>query len=103
MLRDSPLLSRRWVRIVPHCVDTVLLASALWLAILTTQYPFVLPWLTAKLIGLLVYILCGMVALRRGRTKQQRIFFFMLALLAFFYIVGAAWWRTPWSFLIWLL
>ncbi|MCL2589960.1 MAG: SirB2 family protein [Betaproteobacteria bacterium] len=100
MLRDSPLLSRRWVRVVPHCVDTLLLASATTLAILSAQYPFVLPWLTAKLIGLLIYILCGMMALRWGRTKRQQIFFFVLALLAFLYIVGAAWWRTPWSFLM---
>jgi len=100
MLRDSPLLSRRWVRIVPHCVDTLLLTSAVSLAILSAQYPFALPWLTAKLSGLLIYILCGMMALRRGRTRRQRIFFFALALLSFFYIVGAAWWRTPWSFLV---
>jgi len=99
MLRESPLLSRRWVRIAPHFVDTLLLTSAVSLAVLSAQYPFARPWLTAKLIGLLVYILCGMAALRRGRTRRQRIFFFVLALLSFFYIVGAAWWRTPWSFL----
>ena len=32
MLENSPLFSRRWVRIAPHVVDTVLLASAIALA-----------------------------------------------------------------------
>lgn len=35
MLLDSPLLATRFARIAPHVVDTVLLASALWLAALT--------------------------------------------------------------------
>jgi len=29
MIRESPLLRRRWVKVVPHIVDIVLLASAI--------------------------------------------------------------------------
>ena len=32
MIQQSPLLQQRWVRIVPHVIDTILLASALTLA-----------------------------------------------------------------------
>src|SRR5690348_8086625 len=51
-----PLLGRRLVRVAPPAVDTLLLASAIWLTFLVHQYPFVQGWLTAKVIGLVVYI-----------------------------------------------
>ena len=95
MLRGSPLLDARFVRIAPHVVDTVLLASGIWLAWLTQQYPFVQPWLTAKVLGLAAYIGFGMVALRRGKTRTARGVFFALALCAAAYIVGAALTRDP--------
>ena len=56
MMTDSPMLQRRWVRIAPHVVDTVLLASAIWLVFDIGQYPGTHAWLTAKVIGLLAYI-----------------------------------------------
>ena len=98
MLAESPLLNARWVRIVPHIVDTMLLASAAWLAWALGQYPFVNGWLTAKVIGLLLYIGFGMVALRRGRTKQMRAACFALALLSAAYVVAVASTRNPFPF-----
>jgi uncharacterized membrane protein SirB2 len=103
MLAASPLLERRWLRVAPHVVDTILLASGIWLAWLSSQYPFVQPWLTAKLLGLVAYIACGMVALRRGKTPAVRGFFFALSLLAAAYIVSVAVTRDPAGFLVvWL-
>jgi uncharacterized membrane protein SirB2 len=63
------------------------------------QYPFVYGWLTAKLFGLLAYIVLGAMALRRGRTREIRIRAFVLALLAYAYIVGVALTRNPLVFL----
>ena len=102
MLRDSPLLQRRWVKIVPHVVDTLLLGSAISMAVLSAQYPFALDWLTAKLFGLLAYVLCGVMALKRGRSKAQRAFFFACALAVFAYIVSVALERNPRGFLAWV-
>jgi uncharacterized membrane protein SirB2 len=90
MLADSPLLQRRWVRVLPHVIDTVLLASALVLVVWSRQYPFVQPWLTAKLIALLFYIVLGSVALKRGRSKRVRAAALVGALLVFGYIVRVA-------------
>jgi uncharacterized membrane protein SirB2 len=90
MLNDSPLRQHRLTRIMPHIVDTVLLGSALTMAWMSGQYPFVNGWLTAKLGGLLAYILFGMMALRRGRTRDIRARYFVLALLAYAYIVSVA-------------
>ena len=95
MLARSPLLEARWVRVVPHVVDTLLLASGIWLAWFTHQYPFVQPWLTAKVLGLLAYIGFGMLALRRGRTRSVRGVFFVLAICAAAYIVASALTRDP--------
>lgn len=90
MLADSPMLQRRWVKVVPHGVDTLLLASALVLVFWSGQYPFVQNWLTAKVIALIVYIGLGTIALKRGKTKTVRVTAFISALLVFAYIVGVA-------------
>ena len=95
MLSDSPRLNQRWVRIVPHVVDTTLLGSAISMAVISSQYPLAQNWLTAKLIGLLVYILCGTMALKRGKSKATRAVFFAAAVLAFAYIVTVALTRSP--------
>jgi len=95
MLSGSPLLQARLTRVVPHVVDTLLLGSALIMAWLSGQYPFAQNWLTAKLIGLVAYVLCGTMALKRGKTPRQRLVFLVLALAAFAYIVSVALTRSP--------
>ncbi len=95
MIRNSPLLGARWVRVVPHVVDTVLLAAGIALAIHIRQYPFVNAWLTAKTLGLIVYIGLGAVALRHGRTRRVRIAAWIGALFAAGYIVAVAVTRNP--------
>jgi len=101
MLADSPRLNARLVRVAPHVVDTLLLASALWLCWLLGQYPFVQAWLTAKVLGLLAYIGFGTVALRRGRTKPVRVAALLAAVLAAAYVVAVALTRDPRGPLAW--
>ena len=95
MLRDSPLLRARWVRIAPHIIDTVLLASAIALAYMLRQYPFGSGWLTAKVLGLVVYIVLGTVALKRGQTRRIRAGAWLAALAVFLYIVSVARTKNP--------
>lgn len=90
MLRGSALLQQRWVRVVPHIIDTVLLGSALTMVGLSAQYPFVQNWLTAKVFALIAYIVLGAIALKRGKTKGVRTAAFVAALLVFAYIVKVA-------------
>lgn len=94
MLAAPHRLRARWVRIVPHVVDTVLLASAIALAVQTFQYPLAQSWLTAKVLGLAVYILLGTIALK-GSTRARRIPAFLSAIIAFAYIVSVAVTRDP--------
>jgi len=99
MLAGSSLLQRRWVKTLPHVVDSLLLASAIWLAAWSHQYPVQMPWLNAKVIGLIVYILLGSVALKYGRTKPVRAAAFAGALATFGYIVAVAVTKNPFFFL----
>ncbi|MES2148453.1 MAG: SirB2 family protein [Pseudomonadota bacterium] len=90
MLRDSAMLERRWVRTLPHLVDTTLLASALVMVVWSGQYPFAQPWLGAKVLALLAYIGLGTLALKRGRSKRARSVALAGAVLVFGYIVAVA-------------
>jgi len=90
MLRGSALLNNRWVKVTPHVIDTLLLASAIVLAVRLQQYPFVHGWLTAKVIALIAYIVLGAIGLRYGRTRRIRIVAWLAALLTFGYIVAVA-------------
>jgi uncharacterized membrane protein SirB2 len=84
---------------MPHVIDTVLLSSAIMLAILIQQNPLVDSWLTAKVVGLLIYIGLGMVALRFGKTHIVKVSAWIMAQLVFFYIVLVALTKNPAIFL----
>ncbi len=90
MLADSPLLMRRWMRTWPHFIDTLLLASGIWMAFNLHLNPVNSPWLGAKLVALLAYIGLGFVALRLGKTRRQRVAALLGALLCFAYLVLVA-------------
>ena len=98
VMRGSALLQQRWVRTVPHVVDTVLLASAIAMAIITRQYPLAEPWLTAKVIALAFYIALGALALHYGETRSIRVTAWIAAQAVFAYIVAVALTRSalPW-------
>lgn len=105
MIRGAlSLLSINWhrwkpLRFLPHFIDTILLISAIWLAIWIQQYPFTHAWLTAKVLVLVVYIILGSIALKPGLPVLKRATFLLLALASFAYIVGAARLHHPASWL----
>lgn len=95
MLAGSPLLRARLARVVPHVVDTVLLAAGVAMAVLARLSPFAQPWLLAKLIALPVYVALGAIALRHGRTPRIRLAALLGAMATYAYIVGTALSRDP--------
>lgn len=89
------LADARWAMAAPlrylsYTIDTVLLTAALMLATILHQYPFVHGWLTAKVLLLVVYIVLGSYALKRGRTRSVRIVCWLAALSIFVFIIGIA-------------
>jgi uncharacterized membrane protein SirB2 len=78
------------LRYLSYAIDTVLLTAALMLSTILRMYPFVHSWLTAKVLLLVVYIVLGSFALKRGRTRRARIACYAAALLVFAAIVTIA-------------
>jgi len=100
----ASLAGARWVsgraaRTLPHLVDSVLLLSALTLAGLLQLTPDRAPWLAAKLVGLLLYIVLGVVALKPGRPLALRAVAWVAALVVVGWIVSVAVTKSPLGFL----
>ena len=95
LMQDSDKLRQRWVKILPHVVDTILLTSAIVLAMTIQQNPLDNSWLTAKVAGLLLYIGLGMIAIRFGKTRRIRVVDWIAAQCVFIYIVLVALTRSP--------
>lgn len=72
-LTASPMLEKKWLKIVPHIVDTLLLLSAATLCVLIQQYPLVDAWVTEKLLGLLMYVFMVVLALKLARNGFMRV------------------------------
>jgi uncharacterized membrane protein SirB2 len=85
------------LRYLTYTVDTVLLTAALMLVTVLHQYPFVQPWLTAKVCLLVVYIVLGTLALKRARTLRARAWAYAGALAVFLYVVSIARAHSPWG------
>lgn len=94
-LASKPWREWRVLRMAPHINDTVLLSAALWMVWRSEQYPFVLNWLTAKVVALLAYIVLGHFALSPATASAQRGFYFLAALASVAYIIGVALTRSP--------
>lgn len=90
MLRQSPRLQQRLVRVLPHVVDTGLFLTGATLVFTRHGGAVWQPWLLAKLGGILLYIVLGMLALRPGRPRVLRVAAFVLALPVFAWIVSVA-------------
>ena len=92
-------LAQKWLKISPHIIDTILLASAIYLVFaMGYYYPSLFNWVTVKIIALVFYIVLGLFTLRFCKTQTGIFISFMLAIATFIYIVLVA--RTK---LIWPL
>jgi uncharacterized membrane protein SirB2 len=67
----KPLADARWIRTLPHAVDTLLLGLGVSMAIQLSISPMVHAWLMAKIVALLAYIGFGVLALRASTTRGR--------------------------------
>ena len=93
---SQALVNAKAVRILPHIIDTALLATGVALAVMA-QYSLVDGWLAAKLSGLAAYIGFGVLTLR-GRSTALKSIGPVGALLSVGYIFAVAYTRqsVPW-------
>jgi len=107
VLASASWVRHRVARTLPHFIDTVLLLSALGMLWLVHLSPFAVPWLRAKIAGLIVYIALGTLALRparagrAGRPRCVRLAAWIGALAVFGYIVSVALTKSPLGAAVW--
>ena len=87
-------MQARW-RYLSVGIDVLLLTAGVSLWALLDLNPVQQTWLGAKLALLVVYIVLGSFALKRGRTPNQRLLFFVAALAVVLSMVGMALARHP--------
>ncbi|WP_342325200.1 invasion regulator SirB2 [Kosakonia sp. BYX6] len=96
---NNPRINARWVRVVPHSVDTVLFLSGAGLMWVTGYLPLTSQgaWLTEKLFGVIIYIVLGFIALGRYRPRSQQTGFiaFLLGLVVLYIIIKLAATKVP--------
>jgi uncharacterized membrane protein SirB2 len=97
MLARSRFTNAAVLRVASYAIDTTLLTAALMLVTILHQYPFVQAWLTAKVLLLVVYIVLGSLALKRGRTRTVQVSCYFAALAVFLFIVSIARAHDPWG------
>lgn len=95
----SSCLQNRFVRVAPHVIDTVLLVCGLALAGMLGAAANQ-PWLLTKIVLLVVYIVVGSYAIKRGKTAFSRGVAALIAIAIFAYIVGVALNRSPASWFV---
>lgn len=89
-IRDSDVLQKPLVRVLPHVIDTVFLLSGIGLILQLHLQVLQHDWLLIKLAVLVLYVAFGMVALRHSLSIGLRSTAFAAALLSFAYIAGVA-------------
>ena len=93
-------LNKKWLKVSPHIVDTLLLVSAIYLVVSSHQYPEMFNWVSAKIVALLLYIFFGLFTLRFSKSRPGIIVSFILALSTFAYIVTVALTKQVWPLMI---
>jgi uncharacterized membrane protein SirB2 len=78
------------LKVLPHINDTVLLACAIGMLSLIGLNPFTTPWLLAKIVALLVYIVLGAICMRSlpGSRRQSISFVAAISVFAYILLVG---------------
>lgn len=90
LVRSPTWQPNRWLKVLPHVNDSLLLILAILLCIIIQQAPLITPWLTEKVAAVILYILAGMFALKWSKTRLSKIIWFIIALFMFAYAANIA-------------
>lgn len=101
-------LGMRWpmakpVRRLSIVIDTCLLISAILLLVILHLNPVETAWVATKIILLLVYIVLGVLALHRARTRRKRLIAYLAALAVFAFIYSVARAHHPYGWFLSLM
>ncbi|MGB1198740.1 MAG: SirB2 family protein [Thalassotalea sp.] len=72
-LMASKQLSKKWVKIAPHIIDTLLLVLGIAMAVKLSINPVEQLWLGEKILAVLAYIFTGYFTLKLARNRTMQI------------------------------
>lgn len=88
--KNSAYLREKWVRVAAPAVDALLLLTGAALAVLNHFSPVAVDWLGLKLLGIVVYVALGTVALKAPLSRLVRHLVGGLALTALLIVIFLA-------------
>ncbi len=88
MRPEQPLAKA--LKVLPHVNDTVLLACAIGMLVLVGLDPLTTPWLLAKIVALIGYIVLGAFCMRSLPGSRAQAISFVAAISVFAYILLVA-------------
>ncbi len=86
-LLNSAQLEKKWVKIAPHIIDTLLLLLGIGLAVKLSINPFEQLWFAEKLLAIFAYIFTGYFTLKLAKTKLMQVIGYLGTLGWFMLIV----------------
>ena len=90
LLINSDQLNRKWVKITPHIIDTLLLVIGVIMVVQLAINPFEQVWLAEKLLALAAYIFTGVYTLKFAKNRMMQIFGYLGAMAWVIVIVRIA-------------
>ena len=97
MLKGNPGYRHRLFRILPPIIDSLILISGVTLMVLLHLNTENAPWLTVKLIALVVYIVLGIIALNRVNNYHIQATSFVAAVLTILFMASVAVTHNPYG------
>lgn len=97
MMRSSPAANHKLFKILPHILYTLLIATGIALAVELHFSPMQQPWLLAKIIALVVYVVLGVLTFKHPKLAVRK-FLWLLNLAVFAYIASVAMSKNPLGF-----
>lgn len=93
LITNSSLLQKKLFKILPHPINLIMILSGFAVAH-AASYPLSSPWIIAKLVALVIFVILGLLTFKQT-TKPRQLLFFSAALLTFVYIVSVAVTKLP--------
>ncbi len=93
LITNSSLLQKKLFKILPHPINLIMILSGFAVAY-AASYPLSSPWIIAKLVALVIFVILGLLTFKQT-TKPRQLLFFSAALLTFVYIVSVAVTKLP--------
>lgn len=97
-LMGAKWLQKKWAKISPHAIDTLLLGTGIALTAVIQQYPLVHHWLTAKVVLLVAYIVFGIIGMK-STARPKKLVFLGLSLASVLMLISVARTHDPLGFI----